>query len=251
MPGEIVVRDQRDQQAVSVRHDPTVLEIIQSAVLDERVDPAKLSALLDLKVRMDAIEAEGEFTRAFARMHPTLPRIRKNGKVDMGGKGSYSFARWDDVDTIVGPILQEHGFTLAFTSRAIPAGVLMICTLSHSAGHSRSSEMQLPPDSGAGRNALQAIGSARSYGKRYLTLDILNLTTVDMDDDARSVGFVTDQQADSIMDLITECGLDKAPDRMSKFLEFMRAKSVSEIHASDYRRAITLLESARRKGATR
>lgn len=236
-------------QAVATRdHQPSVLEIIHAAVLDERVDPAKLSALLDLKVRMDAIDAEAEFNRAFSRMHPMLPRIRKTGKVEMGGKGSYSFARWDDIDTIVGPVLEEHGFTLAFTSKAVATGVLMVCTLSHSAGHSRSSEMQLPADTGAGRNALQAIGSSRSYGKRYLTLDILNLTTVDMDDDGRRGGgtFITQQQADSIFDLMAETGVDKDPVATSKFLTLVNAKSVSEIHKEVYKTAVTLLEGKRR-----
>ncbi len=228
------------------RPAPTVLEIIAAAARDPQVDVAKLAALMDLQERYEARNAEVEFNKAFSRMQPRLPRIRKDGKVTLGvGKGSYSFARWDDIDFIVRPILTEEGFTLSFTSEPTDKGVLMVAYLSHSLGHSRTSKMQLPPDAGPGRNALQAIGSAQSYGKRYLCAGILNL--IFEDDDGQSVGFITEQQTNSILDLMAEIGMDKDPTATSKFLALVNAKAVGEIHSAVYKTAITLLESKRRQ----
>lgn len=239
------------QQDLSAR-EPSVLEIIHSAVLDSRVDPAKLSALLDLKVRMDGIEAQQAFNRDFAAMKPILPAIRKDGTVcqseSKGGGKLYSFARWDDIQDAIEPILSQFGFTLSFTSEAAASGVLMVAKLKHRAGHCEESRMQLPTDTSANKNNLQGLGSARAYGKRYLTLDMLDLKLIDMDDDGRKGGsrFVTEQQAASIMDLMAELGIDKAPAREAKFLELMGAKCVSEIHADRYKEAITRLEGRRR-----
>ncbi len=249
---DVVVRDKNE---VSTRQEPTVLDIIQSAVMDSRVDPAKLSALLDLKVRIDAIDAEKEFNRDFAAMHPRFPAIRKDGKVCQsdakGGGKLYSFARWDNIQEVIDPILSEFGFTLSFTSEPAATGVLMVAHLKHKAGHSIKSHMQLPTDTSANKNNLQGLGSARAYGKRYLTLDLLDLKLIDMDDDGRKGGggFITEQQADSIRDLMAELGMDKDPVSESKFLALCNAKSVSEIHSAVYKTAITLLEGKRRKGA--
>ena len=243
MSAEVMKREEQ----LPAQQPTNMLEVIQMAASDPRVDVGKLSALLDLKERIDARDAEIAFNQAFARMQPRLPRIKKNGSIDLGKGKPLSFARYEDIDYAIRPVLTEEGFTLSFTSEPTDKGVLMTATLAHAQGHSRSSRMQLPPDAGPGRNALQAIGSSHSYGKRYLTAGILNLIMEGADDDARSVGYITDQQLDSIMDLTHECGMDKDAASMSKFLEYMSAKAPREILARDYKKAVTALESKRRK----
>jgi len=252
MPQEVCVTTGRDVQLSDGNRQPSVLEIIQAAVSDNRVDPAKLSQLLDLKVRLDAIDAEREFTQAFAAMHPRFPAIRKDSKVcqseGKGGGKLYSFARWESIQDVIDPILQEFGFTLSFTSEPAATGVIMVANLRHKAGHSISSRMSLPTDTSANKNNLQGLGSARSYGKRYLTLDLLDLKLIEMDDDGRKGGgtFITQQQADSILDLLAQCGANSKPELQSKFLEWLKAKTVSEIPATEYKRAITFLEQKAR-----
>lgn len=246
MPSELVTQ----QQAVATRdHQPSVLEIIHAAVLDPRVDPAKLSQLLDLKVRMDGIEAEQAYNRDFAAMKPRLPAIRKDGQVLQrdGGK-LYSFARWENIQDVIEPILIEFGFSLSFMSEPVPNGVMVVARLCHRQGHAVTSRMQLPPDKSANKNDLQGLGSSQSYGKRYLTIAMLDLKMIGMDDDGRRGGgtFITQQQMDSIFDLMKETGVDKDPVATSKFLTLVNAKSVSEIHKEVYKTAITLLEGKRR-----
>lgn len=223
-----------------------VLAVIAAAARDPNVDVAKMEALLGLKERIDAKAAEIEFNRAMTRMQPRLPRIKKNGKIDLGRGNPIAFAKWEDVDTIIRPILAEEGFTLSFSSTAVEKGVNMICTLAHAAGHSKSSEMLLPPDAGPGRNALQAIGSSRSYGKRYLTIDMLNIITEGADDDGRATGFLTTEQADKVRTMMDACEMDA--ESRKRFLVYADAQSVESIQKH---RFDDVMEALRKKHAAK
>lgn len=235
-----------EQQSLMRSDNPTVLEVIRELAVDPRVDVEKLGALMQLQERAEAKNAEREFNAAFARLQPQLPRIKKNGAIDLGRGKPIQFARYEDIDFAIRPLLTAEGFSLSFSSIPTPAGVIMTGTLAHILGHARSSQMQLPADAGPGRNALQAIGSARSYGKRYLVFDLLNIITEGADDNAQAVGWVTDQQADSIMSMLEECGMKTDPSVQANFLKYMNAKTVSEIRQADYKKAITALENKRR-----
>ena len=57
-------------------------------------------------------------------------------------------------------------------------GILM-----HRDGHREETTMLLPVDIGKGRNAVQAVGSSTTYGKRYVMCALLNITTGEMQDD--------------------------------------------------------------------
>ena len=233
---------------VVARQEPTVLDLIRDLATDDRVSVEKLAGLMQLQERAEARDAQREYTAAFARLQLALPRVTKGGKIDLGKGKPIAFAKWEDVDTEIRPILAEHGFSLNFPTRMEGVTLIMACVLSHVGGHSERAEAPVAADTGPGRNALQAVGSGRSYVKRYLTLDMLNIVTEGQDDDGRATGFVTDRQADSISDMLHETGIDADPARMSKFLTFAGAKVVSEIYASEYRRVITALEAERRKG---
>ncbi len=203
------------------------LQVIAAAARDPQVDPAKLTALLELRERLDARQAKIEFNQAFARLQTKLPRVAKNGTIDLGRGKPIPFAKWEDVDAAIRPFLAEEGFALSFTGEPNASGVSMTCHLRHIMGHEETSTMQLPPDSGPGRNALQAIGSSHSYGKRYLACDMLNIVTKGTDDDGRATGFITDEQALQVHDMISECGLDKA--RVGKLLAIAGVNAVQHI----------------------
>lgn len=98
---------------------------------------------------------------------------------------------------------------------------------------------------------MQAIGSSSTYGKRYNTVNILNLRTHDEDDDGRAGGAndageprISDEQATTIINKLEEVGCPK-----DHFLKMAGADMVGAIPASKYARAIAFLdEYKRRKG---
>jgi hypothetical protein len=200
----------------------TILEIIARAAADPSVEVSKMGALLDLQERVMAKQAEIEFTRDFAAASAEMPRIVKRGVIDMGSKGKIPFAKYEDLDRAIRPIEQKYGFTRSFrTEAAQQPGVLMVAKLAHRSGHSETSTRWMPPDPGPGRNAMQALGSADSYAKRYLTIGLWNLITEGADDDGVSTGCITQDQADDIRDLMTTCGMyDSTPDAQRSMAAF-------------------------------
>ncbi len=74
--------------------------------------------------------------------------------------------------------------------------------MSHRAGHSERTSILLPADVSGNKNAVQAVASSVSYGKRYTAGALLNFTTHGEDDDAfSSVGQSSiDQQV--VIDLL-------------------------------------------------
>jgi hypothetical protein len=229
----------------------SMLAIIARAASDPSVDVEKMRALLDLQRELLADQARAEFNAAYTRLASKLPRVQKNGVVNLISKdgkdlGSYKFAKWDDIDRIIRPILAEEGFGLSFNSRprgADGGGLIVTGTLMHRDGHSISAEMPLPLDTGAGRNNLQATGSTLSYGKRYCAEMLLNIVREGADDDGKAGGevaeslFITDEQIAEINTLIRETESDSR--RVLNYAD--QAPSVPEMTSHQYRKARDML----------
>lgn len=230
----------------------SLLEIISAALVDPRVDNVeKLGKLLDLQERLDARAAEQEFNRDFAQAALDMPRVTKKGVIDLGGsKGKIPFAKYEDIDRVLRPIEARYGFSRSFSTEPAKDGILMTVCLAHRGGHHVKSTRFMPPDAGPGRNAMQAIGSASSYAKRYLTLDIWNIITEGQDDDASGSDPITDDQLQTIQNMLDE--LQMSPARMKKFLEFAKADGVAHIQRHRYDEVLLRLKEAleqRRQGA--
>jgi len=224
-------------KGLQTRPADDVLSIIAVAASDPRVDPAKLTALLELKERIDAKQAEVEFNKAFALASLEMPRVSKRGKIklvkDGVDKGSIPFATYEDIDRVLRPIEMVYGFTRSFlTEPSAQAGITMTLVLSHSAGHSVRSSRFMPPDPGPGRNAMQAIGSASSYAKRYLTLDMWNIVCEGQDNDGNAAHPITAQQREQVQNMVDAC--DLKGQSLKAFLVFAGAHSIDTIQEHRY-----------------
>lgn len=231
---------------------PSVLQAIARAAADPNVDVGKMTALLDMQERLLARQAEIEFNRDFAAATLEMPHITKRGVIDMGSKGKIAFATYEDLDRAIRPIEAQYGFIRSFsTDKSDIPGVLITLHLRHRAGHAIQSTRQLPPDPGPGRNGLQAIGSASSYGKRYLTKDIWNILTDGEDDDGTSTGLITDEQADLLRDLMHQCGMsadtDQARESKRRFLAFAEVVAIENLPAGAFKMARNQLMSKVRR----
>lgn len=234
------------------------LALVARAAADPNVDVAKMSALLDMQERIIAKRAEAEFNRALGRLLTALPRIKKHGVVEYpkdknrpdGPKSkAFNFAKWEDIDEIIRPLLFSEGFLLSFDS--VPrsgdgGGIVVTGTLLHAGGHSRSASIPLALDASGGKNNLQGMGSTFSYGRRYTTTMLLNLIFEGEDDDGERGGtsFLDDEQQARILALIKETKAD-----LDGFLDFIGAKTVPDIKASEFPRAINALLAKKSKMA--
>lgn len=162
--------------------DP-MYSMIERAARDPSVDIDKMERLMLMQERAIAREAKAAFDSAMAELQPALPAIGERGKAVVQGQVRYTFALWEDINAAIKPVLTQHGFALTFRT-SFADGITVTGVLSHRAGHREETSITLPTDASGSKNAVQAVASSVSYGKRYTAGALLNLTSHGEDDDA-------------------------------------------------------------------
>ncbi len=167
--------------------DPMV-SMIERVAMDPNSDLAKLERMLELKEKHDAQNAKAAFDAAFAKASASFPEIPLNGE-NKHQKTRYALLK--DIIKLTRPVLAEHGLALSFSTETTEKEVIVTAELSHENGHTKRNSLPLPRDAGAGRNAVQAIGSTQTYGQRYTAQAILGLSLgEDVEDDGAASGKV-------------------------------------------------------------
>lgn len=214
----------------------------------------QLAQFMAIKREWEADEARKAFNAAFAAFKGEAVKIVKSTQITDGPlKGKFHANLFDVVAATAGP-LAKHGLSLSWKlTKDEPAWMEVTCTLRHAAGHAESVSMGAAPDSGPGRNAIQARGSAKSYLERYTATGILGLAASDADDDGAGANKpqpVTDDQAATLQALIDEVQADRP-----QFLAYMSKRckvpvaSLSAIPASAYPDAVAALNAKRKAPA--
>jgi hypothetical protein len=253
---EIATTEPGGMVSASSAQTTTLLNIIAAAVHNPAVDVAKLSALMDLQERVLTKEAEAEFNRDYLAMQLELPRIKKDGSVaypvnkndpDGPKKKAFDFASWDNIDTVIRPLLQKHGFGLMFDSSPRPGdggGIMVTATLLHRSGHKKTASFASALDTGGGKNNVQGMGSSFSYCKRYAVTALLNIVTEGQDDDGMAAGirFITDVQKEEIIGLLKDSKAD-----VTGFLRHFGIAAVDEMETKSYAAAVNMLRAKLRK----
>lgn len=219
MANEIVTQQDGAAQLPAVAEESAnMMALITRAATDPAVNVDKMRALLDFKRELQKDQAELAFNQAFAKLMLKLPRIKKDGSVeypvdknrpDGPKRKAFDFATYEGIDEVIRPLLQEYGFYLSFTSeprQGDGGGAVVVGTLSHVEGHSRTAKIGLALDASGGKNNIQGMGSTFSYGKRYTTCALLNIVTEGQDDDGVQGGmrYVTEETAKQIERLIAD-----------------------------------------------
>lgn len=215
-----------------------MVAMIERLALSPDVDVMKLEKLLEMQERIMAQNAKAAFTAALAEMQPDLPIIGERGQSNTG-----SYALWEDINEAIKPVLSEHGFALSFRTGQDDEKIIVTGVLSHSEGHSEETTMHLPADTSGSKNAVQAIGSSTSYGKRYTAAALLNLTSRGEDDDGESGGAkkLTDEQIEEMTTLADDLGVDKIA-----FCKAHKVDSLADISQANFEAAKAAI---RQKGA--
>lgn len=210
--------------------------------------PALLNAMFDFQLKVRAFDSLTEFNRDFAAAKSQMPIVAKNGTIKMGEKGSIAFATYDDVSEAIRPIEENYGFVRSFETAPSKDGIMMTLVMRHRSGHvDRGSSVEMPPDSGPGRNGMQARRSASSYAKRGLTLDYWDIVTKGADNDANTAEPITQAQADAIRDLLVDMGSTPSD---GKFLAWLKkhfgADSINRIQRHQFEQIMQGLEDRRK-----
>lgn len=171
----------------------TIMQVISRAAADPNTDVDKLERLMGMYERIQAQAAKVAFNRALAQLQPKLPVIDERGGIkNNSGEVQSTYARWEDINDAIKPLLSESGFALSFRTGVAQDGKITVTgILSHDEGHQEETTITLPHDSSGSKNSVQAVGSSTSYGKRYTAISLLNITSrapQDRDDDGKRGG---------------------------------------------------------------
>lgn len=235
----IVKHEQPSVPAVS--ESAAIIQVIERAAMNPNVDIDKMERLLQMQERIMERQAKASYMAALAEMQPDLPEIPENGK----GHGNIKYALWEDINEMIKPVLGNHGFSLSFRTGQADGKIIVTGVLSHRDGHSEETTMHLPTDTSGSKNAVQAVGSSTSYGKRYTAQALLNLTSRGDDDDGQAAGAkadndptVTEAQTKIIQELIEQARLSS-----EGFCKRWKIQSVTQVKAKSYNEVIQSLRA--------
>lgn len=193
----------------------TIMSIIQQVAMSPAADIDKMERLMAMHERYQAQQAKQQYDEALARMQEELPVIEERGAIRDKFKNVQStYALWEDINEKIKPILAKHGFGLSFRIPRTQSGVEVEGVLSHRAGHREVTSILLPADVSGNKNAVQAVASSVSYGKRYTAGALLNFTTTGEDDDGQGANqkpeppqepVITSSQAAQLDALLKKC----------------------------------------------
>jgi hypothetical protein len=161
--------------------------LLREAMTNKDVEPAKATAMAELMFRMEDRDRETAFLAAKTAAISAMPRVGQDG-FNTHLKSRY--AKWETMQPIVNRVLTAHGLALSFVVGG-DAGKLTVRPVLQGHGWTEQGEaMPLPADTGPGRSAVQAVGSAVSYGKRYTAMAMLNILQAGVaeDDDGAAAG---------------------------------------------------------------
>lgn len=168
--------------------DSESVAMFERLARDPNVDPEKLERLIALQERIMRHNAKAAFDGAFSKMQPKIPVITENGRIEVRGTVRSTYAPLEDIHDVVKPILAEHGFAIRHRTEWPKDGIIRIVgILSHEQGHSEETAFEAPLDKSEYRTEIQSMGSTVSYGRRYTTLDLLNISTRKADNDGQKV----------------------------------------------------------------
>ncbi len=241
-------------QVAETRHAPSLMEVISRAAADPNADAEKMERLLGMYERITAQQAKMAYTSALAEMQPQLPVIDRKGRITVPAKaGSHEghstpYALWEDVNDAIRPILHEHGFAISFRIGQAQDGKIEVTgVLSHREGHQEETTLTLMHDSSGSKNAVQAVGSSVSYGKRYTAMALLNITSrapMDRDDDGDAADpsfWISEEQVSDLVALMDEVGADR-----TKFLNFLKIDTLAKLPKKRFQEATKALEAKRK-----
>lgn len=224
------------------------ISVIERASANPEFDANKLEKLLTMYERIMARNAEMAFNAAFADMQSEMPVIQENGAIVIREAVQSRYAKFEDINDTVKPILKSHGFAVTFKTKTVEEGITVTAILMHKDGHREETEMTLHADTSGNKNAVQGVGSSVSYAKRYGLIALLNITTRGEDDDGQAGGarVITEDQQATLQALIDE--VKQSKDGFFKYVSSKarrQVKTLSEVPAALYPDLVKGLEKKR------
>lgn len=241
--------------ATPLSEQAAMISMLERAARDPSVDVDKMERLMQMAERMAERKAKTAFASELAQLQPKLPVIDRNGRIEVpkkDGKEGHStpYARWEDINDAIRPMLVEHGFALSFRIGQTQDGKITVTgILSHREGHQEETTITLMHDATGSKNSVQAVGSSVSYGKRYTAMALLNITSrakEDRDDDGNAAdpnNWINEEQLGELTAFMDSVGANR-----ERFLRFFKIDTVAHLPRARFAEAMDKLQQKARQG---
>lgn len=218
------------------------------------IDIEKVRMLREMMNEEKDREARLAFNRDFVALGEELGPIVRNKK---NKQTDSQYADISAIADLVDPLMAKHGFKLSFDEEPSdrPGYYRVVGYLIHKHGHEKTYRSDVPIDMAGiqgkrNKTDTHAHGSTKTYGRRYLKIDIFDLATKDGDDDGQAAGTaqpvdpqVTPEQADALRELMLSRGKSE-PDFLAFLaLQKINAESLSDLTLSQAKTAKAILAS--------
>lgn len=248
------------KQKADVAAPANFLAVLAKAASDPKVDAGKMRELLEMQKEISQEESRRSFVRAYMAMQKTLPKINKDGMIEIKAKDddgkrrensrvqqATPFATFNNIMRGIKKPMEANGFAISFGTEPSSDGTRLIVKgfLDHEDGHQRVTAFPLPAEVSGSKNNVQGWGSSLSYGKRYCTIALLNIISeagVDEDNDGHfaadasnkdnSAEKITTKQAEELIKAIDDCGVGGV-----RFCRTYEIEKVADLPASRYEEA--------------
>lgn len=231
---------------VPIEQGDPLMAAIANAASNPAVDVDKMERLLSMYEKMQDRRAAQDYAEAMTAAQAEIPKIIKDRK---NGQADNDYATLDAINKVIVPIYTRHNLNLSFGTEDCPIAdhVRIVCNVKHASGHTETHRYDTPLDSTGiagkvNKTGTHARGSAVTYGRRYLTLMIFNLSTgYDDDGNGADIDRITEEQAAILRDMLDATNSDKA-----RFLGWLKVDSIESIPAKAYKSAFDALKAKER-----
>jgi hypothetical protein len=229
-----------------VSETAVIMDALLKAARDPSIDIAKMQWLMETRTKINAEAAERTFNDAMASAQSEMRPVEADAS---NPQTRSKYASYAALDRALRPIYTRHGFALSFNSgtEAPENHIQVICDVTNG-GHTRRYQLPVPADGKGAKGGdvmtkTHAVGSALSYGSRYLLKMIFNVAVGEADDDGNAAGKATisEEQVEKIQSLIMDANAD-----LKRFMTYMKVAKIADIPATKFQSAVDALEAKRR-----
>ena len=232
--------------------------VLLGKMIERDLDPKQVGEMLGVAERYSTIMSQKAYNQAMTAAQGEMPAIIRDSENTHTKK---RYASWEGLNQLIKPVYSRHGFSLSFTeepSKSTAEGLWMICHCRHAQGHTEIVQGIFPRDGTGAKggssamNAIQAVGSTRSYAKRYLAKDLFCLAESDEDND----GQTTQTDPRLLQDQIRQVneGLDECRElglvvELEPFLKYLNIESLEAMTPAIFATAMWAINVKRKKAA--
>jgi len=187
------------------------VEALISKAIEQGTPVDTMERILAMRRELKAEFAKESFDKAMAKFQSECPVIKKTKEVKTkAGIVAYRYAPIDSIVDQVKEPLQANGFSYSTNMVMLDSGVKVSVRVTHSAGHSETTEMTVPLGNKTDiMSASQVVAAAQTFAKRYAFCNAFGILTGDEDNDGRDMDQSKQGTVPTKGAKVTEAQLDK------------------------------------------